>query len=102
RHLLPLASEHALPCVPRPSSMGARRLPRINAALVAAGDLQDDPAQAELARRFDDLRLRLAHAAARPPEGRLRRLLGGRPEFVRGLYVHGAVGRGKTMLMDAF
>lgn len=71
---------------------------------VAAGRLADDPAQRRVARRLDALARALAHyrPAARP-QG-LFRLLGNHRthEPPRGVYVHGAVGRGKTMLMDLF
>ena len=60
-----------------------------------------DPKQAALAEKLDTLAATLAEAnASGSPLGWLfgpRR----RPE-VRGLYIHGAVGRGKTMLMDMF
>jgi cell division protein ZapE len=73
------------------------------AAMVAAGDIRGDAAQTALARRFDRLNRDLAAAgSAAVRSGILARLLGGRRETVRGLYVHGEVGRGKTMLMDAF
>jgi cell division protein ZapE len=67
--------------------------------MVAAGELQADPAQAELAQRFDDLNCRLGLAGKRSPQERLRRLLGVRRQAPRGLYVHGEVERGKTMLI---
>jgi len=51
-----------------------------------------DPAQEAVARRLDRLSLELARAG---------RLLGSRRP-VRGVYVWGAVGRGKSMLMDLF
>ncbi len=69
------------------------------AALVAGGDLTHDPDQADAAARFD----RVANDLATPR--RRRGLLAAlRPErqAVRGLYLHGDVGRGKTMLMDMF
>ncbi|MCB1500352.1 MAG: AFG1 family ATPase [Bauldia sp.] len=73
-------------------------------ALVAAEDLTLDPAQLELARRLDRLGTELAERKLATKTSRLGRLFGGKTaaEPVRGLYVHGAVGRGKTMLMDAF
>jgi cell division protein ZapE len=75
-------------------------------ALIASGDLKRDPAQKAMALRFDKL-LEDIHAqrparkssalgwlfAARKPES---------ASAPRGLYIHGGVGRGKTMLMDMF
>ena len=72
-------------------------------ALVASGAIEADPAQAELAEAFADLERRIA--GYKPPRkhgmfGRLFADNNGSPP--RGLYVHGEVGRGKTMLMDLF
>jgi len=64
-----------------------------------------DPAQQHAVERLDDLRRRLlrSRASDRGLIGRLRRLTsGGSPELVRGLYLWGGVGRGKTFLMDLF
>jgi len=72
-------------------------------ALVASGAIEADPAQARAAEAFGALEERLA--SYRPPrkQGLLGRLFGGdKDEKPRGLYVHGEVGRGKTMLMDLF
>jgi len=66
----------------------------IAARLVQAG-MTPDPAQAALAGRLEALRAALE--AARP-----RRLLRRPPTAPRGLYIWGDVGRGKSMLMDAF
>ena len=71
-------------------------------ALVADGALAADPAQRALAARLDGLVDDLAQARQPPPLGALGRLFGGKPQPVPGLYIHGSVGRGKTMLMDAF
>ncbi|HEY3891183.1 MAG TPA: cell division protein ZapE [Bradyrhizobium sp.] len=72
-------------------------------SLVASGAIEPDAAQAQAAEAFAALDQRLANY--RP--ARRQRLLGrlfadknGAPP--RGLYVHGEVGRGKTMLMDMF
>jgi cell division protein ZapE len=70
-------------------------------AQIAAGELDADPAQLEVARLLEELAERLA-AWRRPRAGLWSRLGGGRSEVPRGLYVHGPVGRGKTMLMDLF
>jgi cell division protein ZapE len=71
--------------------------------LVARGRIEADPAQAELAERLDALAAQLAgYRPARRP-GALGWLIGAKPsEPPRGLYVYGAVGRGKTFLMDLF
>ncbi len=70
-------------------------------ALIAAGELRPDPAQAAVADRLQKLNAELAA----PPEspglfGRLFRAPP--PPPPRGLYLWGGVGRGKSMLMDLF
>jgi cell division protein ZapE len=72
-------------------------------ALILDHRLEFDPAQAALADRLDALCSRLSgyNADARPSA--FARFMGIKPaEPPRGLYLHGAVGRGKTMLMDLF
>jgi cell division protein ZapE len=71
--------------------------------LVAAKKLERDRAQERLLMRFAALEKRvIAHRSARRTQP-LGWLFGsGEQETVKGLYVHGDVGRGKTMLMDLF
>ncbi len=70
-------------------------------ALVAAGELRADPAQAQVAQKLDALATALAAPRVRP--GFFARLGGAaEPEAPRGLYIWGGVGRGKSMLMDLF
>ena len=64
------------------------------AALVASGALASDPAQDDAARRLEELRGKLARWK---PRGWFS---GG--EKPSGLYIWGAVGRGKSLLMDLF
>ena len=70
---------------------------------LARGILLPDPAQAALVEELDRIHRSLAAA---PGGGMLARLAGrlgrGRREPVRGLYVWGGVGRGKTHLVDLF
>ena len=86
-------------------------------ALIEDGTLQADPAQAavigHLARLHQDLKV---HETARPEEndnGLLSRFrldfwksgpkaAASSPSAMRGLYIHGPVGRGKSMVMDLF
>jgi cell division protein ZapE len=72
-------------------------------ALVSSGAIEPDPAQAEVVEAFAALEERLAKYKPPRKNGLLGRLFadknGGPP---RGLYIHGEVGRGKTMLMDLF
>ncbi|MGD0643120.1 MAG: cell division protein ZapE [Roseiarcus sp.] len=71
--------------------------------LVTEGRIEADGAQIELAARFDSLAAGLAGYRPGRRAGALARLIGAKPnEPPRGLYVHGAVGRGKTLLMDLF
>lgn len=69
---------------------------------VAAGTHQDDPAQAAAAQALDELHQVLV---GRDAKASLTRWLGSLfrgPQPVRGLYLWGGVGRGKTWLMDLF
>ena len=69
-------------------------------ALVAGGELRPDPEQRAAAERLNALQ---AELEAVPPRGSLLwRLTGRKPESPRGVYLWGAVGRGKSMLMDLF
>ncbi|MHA4838583.1 cell division protein ZapE [Sphingopyxis sp. MSC1_008] len=69
-------------------------------ALVAAGELRPDPEQRAAAERLNRLQ---AELEAVPKRGSLLwRLAGRKPEALRGVYLWGAVGRGKSMLMDLF
>ena len=75
------------------------------AALVAAGKIEADPGQAILARHLAALERRVdQHRLARKSSS-LGWLFGRREQVgapLKGLYVYGEVGRGKTMLMDLF
>jgi cell division protein ZapE len=72
-------------------------------ALVDSGAIEADPEQARVADAFGALEDRLASYKPSRKQGLLGRLFGGdKNEPPRGLYVHGEVGRGKTMLMDLF
>lgn len=66
-------------------------------ALVEAGELRPDPEQQAAADRLDALQ----RALEAEPEGGLLRLFR-KPGPVRGAYLWGGVGRGKSMLMDLF
>src|ERR1700678_606030 len=72
-------------------------------ALVASGAIEPDAAQALAARAFAALDQRLASYKPVRKQGLFGRLFADKDEAPpRGLYVHGEVGRGKTMLMDMF
>ena len=72
-------------------------------ALVSSGAIEPDAAQAEAAEAFADLEQRLVRYKPVRKQGLLGRLFADKDEAPpRGLYVHGEVGRGKTMLMDLF
>src|SRR5258708_5764865 len=72
-------------------------------ALVSSGAIEPDAAQDEAAEAFAGLEQRLASYKPLRKQGLLGRLFADKDEAPpRGLYVHGDVGRGKTMLMDMF
>jgi cell division protein ZapE len=72
--------------------------------LVSSGEIERDSAQQGAAVAFSALEERLAGYRPVRKQNLLGRLFGNgkRTEPLTGLYVHGEVGRGKTMLMDLF
>ena len=72
-------------------------------ALVSSGAIEPDAAQEEAADALAELEQRLSNYKPFRKQGLLGRLFGDKDEPPpRGLYIHGEVGRGKTMLMDLF
>jgi cell division protein ZapE len=74
------------------------------AALVSEGEVERDPAQEAIAARLTRLEARLAQHRLSRKSSHLGWLFGKNQQEgpIRGLYIHGDVGRGKTMLMDLF
>jgi len=76
------------------------------AALVAAGKIEPDPGQAVLVHHLAALERRLDEHRLAQKSSSLGWLFGKREKTagapLKGLYVYGEVGRGKTMLMDLF
>jgi len=71
--------------------------------MVSSGAIEPDAAQAEIAEAFAALEHRLSSYNPARKHGLFSRLFADKDEAPpRGLYVHGEVGRGKTMLMDLF
>ena len=66
--------------------------------LIAAGELRPDSDQEQAVAVLDRLADELG--ASRPRRGLLSRLAGKAPPPIRGVYMWGGVGRGKSMLMD--
>jgi len=78
----------------------AETLTQIYDRKVAAGDLRPDAAQRAVLPLLQAVRAGLEAGSGR--RGFLGGLFGKAPEPVRGLYLWGGVGRGKSMLMDLF
>jgi cell division protein ZapE len=73
------------------------------AARVAAGKIERDAAQQAIVDRLAQLEKELAERRLARKSSSLGWLFGSRePEPIKGLYIFGDVGRGKTMLMDLF
>lgn len=74
-------------------------------AQTASGVLTADSAQLAVAAKLDHVLAALRDQRPAKKKSSLGWLFakgGKKPAFIRGLYVHGSVGRGKTMLMDMF
>lgn len=72
-------------------------------ALVDSGEIENDPAQQLLLDRYAALEERLAQHRLARKSSSLGWLFGNRKnEAIKGLYVYGEVGRGKTFMMDQF
>ncbi len=74
-------------------------------SLIASGEIERDPAQEALVAQFSALEERLKEHRLARKSSALGWIFGHRAQTqtpIRGLYIHGDVGRGKTMLMDLF
>jgi cell division protein ZapE len=71
-------------------------------ALIASGAIEADAAQRQVAGAFGELEQALSQYKPLRKQGLLGRLFGDKDGPPLGIYVHGDVGRGKTMLMDLF
>ncbi|MFC6490326.1 cell division protein ZapE [Nitratireductor sp. GCM10026969] len=70
---------------------------------VETGTISRDPAQERVVAALDDLLDRIIDRRLARKSSALGWLFAKRrPETITGLYIHGGVGRGKTMLMDTF
>lgn len=72
--------------------------------LVNSGDVQTDPAQKNIAKSLDQVLDYIRNRRVSSKSSALGWLFAKRQkkETQKGLYIHGSVGRGKTMLMDMF
>ncbi len=78
--------------------MPPNMLHSVYAEKIACGKLREDPAQAVIVAELDHLAKAIE---SRKRQGFFARLLNPKTK-IHGLYIHGDVGRGKTMLMDLF
>jgi cell division protein ZapE len=89
---------------PRPAPVAAGSIAARYEARVTSGAIERDPAQVSLVGKMDALAGALREHQLAAKSSALGWLFGkkGRSPPPRGLYIHGSVGRGKTMLMDLF
>tara|TARA_R110002126_G_scaffold291736_1_gene456245 strand:+ start:11518 stop:12684 length:1167 start_codon:yes stop_codon:yes gene_type:complete len=74
-------------------------------ALVTSGTIQQDAAQLELAHALDNVLLQVRERRLTSKSSALGWLFASKqksPALIKGLYIYGSVGRGKTMMMDLF
>jgi cell division protein ZapE len=75
-------------------------------AMVRDGRIERDPAQVEIASALDDVLVAIRDKRMATKSSALGWLFASRrratTDRIKGLYIHGSVGRGKTMLMDLF
>ncbi|GHC74208.1 cell division protein ZapE [Limoniibacter endophyticus] len=86
------------------SSSAEETLRQVYDDLAHRREIRTDPAQIPVVEALDDLLTRLRGRRISKDGGLFGRILRRRssPDLVKGLYVYGGVGRGKTMLMDLF
>lgn len=91
---------------PAPSSAAYSSVRSQYEVLLTSGMIERDPAQEMLVDKLDGVIAALLTASKSGKPSRLARFFGAgrnaKSEPVRGLYIWGSVGRGKTMLMDLF
>ncbi|MBV8888810.1 MAG: AFG1 family ATPase [Alphaproteobacteria bacterium] len=91
---------------PEPDAVAAQGPRELYEARCAAGLIEPNPAQQRAIERLDQLYSRLLHYRREANGGGWLARLGlaepGPGDRPRGLYIHGPVGRGKSMLMDLF
>ncbi len=83
----------------------SRALQRRYEGLVSSGEISEDPIQLDIVRKLDHLNTELSQLRLASKKSSLGWLFGRNRKTahsVKGLYVWGGVGRGKTMLMDLF
>ncbi len=73
-------------------------------ALLSSGTLREDREQARVAKALQKLHRAVRNYRPASSDGFLQRIFrfGSKRAIPRGLYIHGAVGRGKSLLMDMF
>jgi cell division protein ZapE len=93
---------------PRPDQDTAAR-PHMSAALteqyralLASGEIEADPDQERIVARLEALSAELQDYAGASRTSGIASWFAKPVDMPRGLYIHGGVGRGKTMLMDLF
>ena len=85
------------------SDLNPQKMKTAYEKLIAAGQIESDPIQLKLVGLFDSLLTSLEKKRLSRKSSSLGWLFGKKPaEPVRGLYIWGDVGRGKSMLMDMF
>ena len=72
--------------------------------MIECGELREDVVQAHIVDKFQTLHMVLLRGQSEKEKGLFGKIFGEKPKFdrSRGLYIHGDVGRGKSMLMDLF
>ena len=85
------------------SNLNLQKMKAAYDKLIASGQLEEDPNQLKLVNLLDDLLAKLDKKRLSRKSSSLGWLFSKKPpEPVKGLYIWGDVGRGKSMLMDMF
>ena len=85
------------------SALNPRKIHNAYEKLLASGHIESDESQLELVEKFDELLARLDQKRLSRKSSSLGWLFAKKPiKPIKGLYIWGDVGRGKSMLMDMF